>query len=92
MIRPILLVEDNPMDVELTLMAFSRGKIANPLVARDGEEALQWIPRWQAGEPRPLVILLDVNMPRIGGMEVLQRLKAHLTCAPSRWSCSRRRT
>lgn len=37
MIRPILLVEDNPMDVELTLMAFSRGKIANPLVARDGD-------------------------------------------------------
>lgn len=78
MIRPILLVDDNPMDVDLALRAFRRRKLANPiLVARDGVEALDWIPHWEAGEPRPLVILLDVNMPRIGGLEVLQRLKAH---------------
>jgi CheY-like chemotaxis protein len=76
--RPILLVEDNPMDVDLTLHAFRRHRLANPVtVARDGEEALAWIPRWEAGEPRPVVILLDVNMPKIGGLEVLRRLKSH---------------
>jgi hypothetical protein len=77
-IRPILLVDDNPMDVDLTLRAFKRCKLANPVeVARDGEEALTWIPRWEAGEPRPVVILLDINMPRVGGLEVLRRLKSH---------------
>ena len=76
--RPILLVEDNPMDVDLTLHAFRRHRLANPVqVARDGEEALAWIARWDAGEPRPVVVLLDVNMPRIGGLEVLRQLKAH---------------
>jgi CheY-like chemotaxis protein len=76
--RPILLVEDNPMDVDLTLRAFRERKLANPIeVARDGEEALAWIPRWEAGAPRPVVILLDVNMPKVGGFEVLQQLKSH---------------
>ena len=77
-IRPILLVEDNPMDVDLTLRAFRERKLANPIeVARDGEEALAWIPRWEAGTPRPVVILLDVNMPKVGGLEVLRQLKSH---------------
>lgn len=78
LIRSILLVDDNPMDVDLTLRAFKRRKLANPIeVARDGEEALAWIPRWEAGEPRPVVILLDINMPRVGGLEVLRQLKSH---------------
>jgi CheY-like chemotaxis protein len=77
-IRPILLVDDNPMDVDLTLRAFKRRKLANPVVvARDGAEALAWIPRWEAGEPRPVVILLDINMPKVGGLEVLRQLKSH---------------
>jgi CheY-like chemotaxis protein len=77
-IRPILLVEDNPMDVDLTLRALQQRKLANPIeVARDGEEALAWIPRWEAGEPKPVVILLDVNMPKVGGLEVLQAIKSH---------------
>ena len=75
---PILLVEDNPLDVDLTLRAFKRRKLVNPiLVARDGEEALAWVPRWEAGEIQPVVILLDLNMPRIDGLTVLRTLKAH---------------
>jgi hypothetical protein len=77
-VRPILLVDDNPMDVDLTLRALKRAGLANPVqVARDGEEALAWIPRWEAGEPRPLVILLDINMPKVSGLEVVRRLKLH---------------
>ncbi len=76
--RPILLVEDNPVDVDLTLRAFARRNLANPVqVARDGQEALDWIPRWQAGETRPLVILLDVKLPRVNGLEVLRQLREH---------------
>ena len=76
--RPILLVEDNPVDVDLTLRAFARRNLANPVqVARDGQEALDWIPRWEAGETRPLVILLDVKLPRVNGLEVLRRLREH---------------
>lgn len=75
---PILLVEDNPVDLDLTLRAFARRKLANPvLVARDGEEALAWIPRWESGETKPVVILLDLNMPRVDGLTVLKALKAH---------------
>lgn len=76
--KPILLVEDNPMDVDLTLRAFRRRKVTNPiLVARDGEEALAWLPRWETGEPLPVVILLDLKLPKIDALEVLRQLKSH---------------
>ena len=76
--RPVLLVEDNPVDVDLTLRAFTRRKLVNPiLVARDGEEALAWVERWAAGEPLPLVILLDLKLPRIHGLEVLAQWKSN---------------
>jgi CheY-like chemotaxis protein len=76
--RPVLLVEDNPVDVDLTKRAFARRKLTNPLeVARDGEEALAWIPRWEAGEPTPLVVLLDLKLPRVSGLDVLAQWKAH---------------
>ena len=76
--RPILLVEDNPMDVDLTRRAFARRHVLNALeVARDGEEALGWIARWESGEPLPVVILLDLKLPRVSGLEVLRRLKQH---------------
>ncbi|MCB1822288.1 MAG: response regulator, partial [Candidatus Competibacteraceae bacterium] len=66
MTRSILLVEDNPVDVDLTLRAFARRRLGNPIqVARDGEEALTWLPRWEAGEPLPVVILLDLKLPRV---------------------------
>jgi len=76
--RPVLLVEDNPIDVDLTLRAFARRKLTNPIqVARDGEEALAWLARWEEGEPTPLVILLDLKLPRVNGLEVLARLKTN---------------
>lgn len=76
--RPIFLIEDNPADVELTLRAFSRRNLTNPVVvARDGEEALAMLGRWEDGDPLPLVILLDLKLPRIDGLEVLRHFKTH---------------
>ena len=78
MISPILLVEDNPMDVDLTKRALRRHRLAAELmIARDGEEAVNMIPRWETGEPSPTLILLDLKLPRLSGLEVLARLKAH---------------
>jgi len=75
--RSILLVEDNPQDLDLTLRAFKRRNLANPIqVARDGQEALDFIPRWEAGETPPLVVLLDLKLPRVDGLEVLRQLRA----------------
>jgi CheY-like chemotaxis protein len=76
--NPILLVEDNPVDVDLTLRAFEYRNLANPIhVARDGEEALAWIDRWLQGEPVPVVILLDLKLPRVDGLEVLKKIKSN---------------
>lgn len=74
----ILLVEDNPMDVDLALRAFRKRRLTNPIeVARDGEEAIAWISRWEAGAALPAVILLDLKLPRVDGLEVLRQLKGH---------------
>ena len=75
---PILLVEDNPVDLDLTLRAFRKKRFANEIqVARDGEEALGYMARWAAGEPWPAVVLLDIQLPKVGGLEVLRAWKAH---------------
>lgn len=77
-IRPILLVEDRSIDIDLMKRAFAKRKLLNPIsVARDGEEALALIDRWEAGEPTPICILLDLKMPKVNGLEVLRRLKSH---------------
>jgi CheY-like chemotaxis protein len=74
----ILLVEDNPMDVDLTLRAFARRKLINPIdVARDGEEALAYFKRWDEGEKLPVVILLDLKLPKVSGLELLEKIKKH---------------
>lgn len=71
----ILLVEDNPGDIELTREALLEGKIANRLsVARDGVEALEFLSN--PAMPRPDMVLLDLNLPRKSGLEVLVIIKA----------------
>jgi two-component system response regulator len=78
----ILLVEDNPDDVELTLHALRNEKLANNIhVARDGEEALEFLfgsgnHTGRSFEHPPKLILLDLKLPKVDGMEVLKRLKA----------------
>ncbi|MFC3831693.1 MULTISPECIES: response regulator [Deinococcus] len=80
----ILLVEDNEPDVLLTLEAFEEASVPNRLhVARDGVEALRFLRREgeHAHAPRPDVILMDINMPRKNGLEVLQEIKADRSLA-----------
>jgi two-component system response regulator len=78
---PILLVEDNRDDVELTLMAFSKSHITNPVVvAKDGVNALEYLfgEGSHAGRDtreQPVVVLLDLKLPRLGGLEVLERIR-----------------
>jgi CheY-like chemotaxis protein len=79
--RPIeiLLVEDNPGDVRLTQEAFRQNKIRNKLnVVNDGEQALAYLRRQgpYAGVARPGLILLDLNLPRVDGREVLAQIKS----------------
>jgi two-component system, chemotaxis family, response regulator Rcp1 len=70
----ILLVEDNPGDVQLTKEAFMEGKIRNNMnVARDGVEAMAYLNN--PNLPRPDIVLLDLNLPRTSGLEVLAAIK-----------------
>jgi CheY-like chemotaxis protein len=80
-LRPILLVEDNPNDVELTLIALEKTRLANPVVSlRDGEEALLYLRRegpWASrAEENPAVILLDKKLPKIDGHELLKIVRS----------------
>jgi two-component system, response regulator len=75
----ILLVEDNPDDVMFTLRAFERNKISNEVVvATDGEQALEYLqPADESKALRPALVLLDVNLPKVDGLEVLRRIRNH---------------
>lgn len=75
----ILLVEDNPDDEALTLRAFKKNNIRNEIVvARDGAEALEYLfgKATQGGRNLPQVVLLDLKLPKIDGIEVLRRIRA----------------
>jgi len=77
--REILLVDDNPSDVRLTLEAFKDAKLANNVsVAGDGVEALEYLRRVgkYAGVVKPDLVLLDLNMPKKDGREVLEEIKS----------------
>jgi CheY-like chemotaxis protein len=81
-VKAILLVEDNPDDVELTRIAFAEAKIANELtVVGDGAEALDYLfarGRYADRDPAdlPSIVLLDLNLPKVDGREVLQTIRA----------------
>ena len=81
MLRPILLVEDNINDIELTLIALEKTRLANPVVSiRDGAEALDYLRREgqyaDRKDENPAVILLDKKLPKIDGHEVLKHVRA----------------
>ena len=81
--KTILLVEDNPDDIALTLRALKKNNIANKVfVARDGEEALEYLTATgryaeRAATDRPEVVLLDLKLPKAGGLEVLRAIRAN---------------
>lgn len=80
MLKPILLVEDNPKDLELTLVALGRTNLANEVVTvRDGVEALDYLMRrdsWSERDPgNPAVVLLDIKLPRLDGIQVLETMR-----------------
>jgi len=78
--RPILVVEDNPMDLDFMLQAFEESSVANPVhVCRDGEEAMQFIAdHATADDPNvPLLALLDLRLPKVDGIEVLRQARQH---------------
>jgi two-component system, response regulator len=81
--KSILLVEDNPDDVELTLMTFRKNRIANEvIVVREGPEALEYLfgtDRYAGRDTSvmPVVVLLDLKLPKLGGLEVLNRIRNH---------------
>lgn len=84
MLRPILLVEDNPNDLELSLTALERTGLANEVVvARDGEEAFNYLfYRGQFQDRRhenPAVVLLDIKLPKIDGLELLSYIRKEPT-------------
>lgn len=80
MLKPILLVEDNPNDLELTLIALAKSQLANEVVVvRDGAEALDYLHRRGEFAERPVgnpaVILLDLKLPKVDGLEVLKEIR-----------------
>jgi CheY-like chemotaxis protein len=88
-LKPILLVEDNPKDVELSLVALGKSQLANEVVVvRDGADALDYL-RCQGDfrdrpQGNPAVVLLDLKLPKVDGLQVLEQIKGdpHLQSIP----------
>jgi CheY-like chemotaxis protein len=82
-LKPILLVEDSANDIELTLAALEDSRVANPvIVLRNGAEALDYLAAHPAdGTGQPVVVLLDIKMPKVSGIEVLRAIKANAETA-----------
>jgi len=81
----VLLIEDNQDDIDLTLHSFRRHNFANEIkVAIDGEEALRYLEQGKDELARPGLILLDLKLPKISGLEILERIKTdrHLSRIP----------
>jgi CheY-like chemotaxis protein len=81
MLKPILLVEDDKRDLELTLVALERSQLANEvIVVRDGAQALDYLLREgdfkNRAEGNPAVVLLDLKLPKVNGLEVLQKVRS----------------
>ena len=81
MLKPILLVEDNPKDLELTLLALEKSNLANEVVTvRDGAEALDYLfrrgPHAGRSAGNPAVVLLDLKLPKVDGIQVLEKIKS----------------
>jgi CheY-like chemotaxis protein len=81
--RPILLVEDSENDIELTIASLARHVLNEVDVARDGAEALDYLFRRGAfagrGTPAPVLVMLDLKLPKVDGLDVLRAIKADLT-------------
>jgi len=78
--RPILVVEDNPMDLDFLLQAFEEHGVLNPVsICRDGEEALEFIDAHVSpDDPNlPLLVLLDLRLPKVDGVDVLRKARQH---------------
>ena len=76
--HPIMLIDDNNLDIDLFQRALKKANADIKLeIARGGEQALEYIQQWESGTVTPIVILLDLNMPNINGLDVLRVLKSH---------------
>ena len=79
-VRPILVVEDNPMDLDFMLQALAENDVVNPVrVGRDGEEALQFLAAHGTPDDPdlPLLVLLDLRLPKVDGIDVLRQIRQH---------------
>lgn len=74
----ILVVEDKKTDIDLMQQAIQKtGVKVHLVIARDGQEALAYINQWEQGSPTPLIVVLDLGLPKVDGLDVLRTLKKH---------------